>query len=215
MPPFRPGYCHQPGPKLSFQQPKWREAGIFGPSWWHQPGPMPPFSPGWCHQPGPKASFQQPKGRETKAFGTGWCHEPVPMPPFSSGWCHHPVQTALCYPRRVQKFSPTSLVERARKWFISADAPTLSSSSQMQAYGPKRTICACGPIEPIAGLNPGPIGFLVVFRSWWPNRWQIFYFFPVFCFLFFFLYFVLFYFILFCFVYNYLFILFYDNSFYY
>ena len=55
-----------------------------------------------------------------------------------------------------QKFSPTSLVERAREWFISAAAPTLSSSSQLQAFGPNLTLCCCGPIGPSAGLNPGP-----------------------------------------------------------
>ena len=43
MPPFSPGWCHQPGPKVSFQQPKGREAEAFGPGWWHQPEPMPPL----------------------------------------------------------------------------------------------------------------------------------------------------------------------------
>ena len=39
----------------------------------------------------------------------------------------------------------------------------------MQAFGPKLTICACGPIGPTSGLDPGPfVGFLVVFRPWWP-----------------------------------------------
>ena len=54
-------------------------------------------------------------------------------------------------------FSPTSLAERLRQWFISAAALTTSSSSQMQAYGPILSLCACGPTGPSAGLNPGPL----------------------------------------------------------
>ena len=111
---FSPGLCHQPG-KVSFQQPKGREAEAFGPGWWHQPGI---------------------KG----GIGPGWCHESVPMHHFSPGWWHQPGPKALCCPRRGQKFSPTSLVERAREWFISTTAPTLSSSSPLQAYGPN---CHC------------------------------------------------------------------------
>ena len=131
---------------------------------------MTPFSSGWCHRPGPKVSFQQAKGRETETFGPGWWHElglkgvirpgwyhePVPMHPFSPGWCHKPRPKALCCLRRGQKFSPISLVERAREWFISAAAPTLSSSSQLQAFGPNLSLCAYGPTAPAAGLNPGP-----------------------------------------------------------
>ena len=75
-------------------------------------------------------------------IGTGWCHESVPKDPV--------------LPASGPKFSPTSLVERAREWFISAAALTLSSSSQLQAFGPNLTLCCCGPIGPTAGLNPGP-----------------------------------------------------------
>src|SRR3990170_4821940 len=46
-------------------------------------------------------------------------------------------------------FSPTSLVERAREWFISAAAPTLSSSSQLQAFGPTLLLFARGPAGPL------------------------------------------------------------------
>ena len=56
---------------------------------------------------------------------------------------------------RAQKFSPTSLAEGRQHWFISAGVPTDSSSSLMQAFGPKLAT-ACGPIGPSAGLNPGP-----------------------------------------------------------
>ena len=35
--PFSPGWCHQLGPNVSFQQPKGREAEAFGPGWRHQP----------------------------------------------------------------------------------------------------------------------------------------------------------------------------------
>ena len=57
-------------------------------------------------------------------------------------------------------FSPTSLAERLRQWFISAAARTTSSSSQLQAYGPKDTVYAYGPTGPSAGLNPGPTSWL-------------------------------------------------------
>ena len=56
---------------------------------------------------------------------------------------------------RAQKFSPTSLAEGRRHLFISAGVPPHSSSSLMQAFGPKLAT-ACGPIGPSAGLNPGP-----------------------------------------------------------
>src|SRR3954464_6107948 len=100
-------------------------------------------------------------------------------------------------------FTPTSLAERLRQWFISAAALTTSSSSQMQAYGPILLLLACGPTGPSCGPE---------FRPWWPSRWHTFYFLPVFCFHFCFIYFVLFLlttknlFILFYFVSNYLFI---------
>src|SRR3954463_10749988 len=90
-------------------------------------------------------------------------------------------------------FSPTSLAERLRQWFISAAALTTSSSSQMQAYGPILLLLACGPTGPSCGPESWPNnGFLVVFRPWWPSRWLTFYFFA--CFLFSFLLY------LFCFV---------------
>ena len=131
-----------------------RAAPPFGPGSWHQPGPMPTFSPSWCHQPGPKVSFRQPRGREAETFGPGWWHQPGLKGGIGPGWCHEPGPKAL--PARGQKFSPTSLVEGAREWFISAAAHTLSSSSQQQAYGPNCTIFACGPTGPSAGLNPRP-----------------------------------------------------------
>ena len=56
---------------------------------------------------------------------------------------------------RAQKFSPTSLAEGRRHWFISPAVPPHSSSSLMQAFGPKLAT-ACGPIGPSVGLNPGP-----------------------------------------------------------
>ena len=123
-------------------------------------------------------------------------------------------------PASGPKFSPTSLVERAREWFISAVAPTLSSSSQLQAFGPNLSLQCLWAYWAFCGPESWPmVGFLVVFRPWWPSRWHIFYFLPFFCFLFCFIYFVLFLlttknlFILFYFVSNYLFILLYDNSF--
>ena len=63
-------------------------------------------------------------------------NEPGPMPPFSPGWCHQPRPKASALPASRPKFSPTSLTERGAQWFISPAAATLSSSSQMQAYGP-------------------------------------------------------------------------------
>ena len=64
-------------------------------------------------------------------------------------------------------FSPTSLAERGLEWFISFAEPTTSSSSLLQAYGPKIILCACGPIGPTTGLHPGPSNeFLVVCRPW-------------------------------------------------
>ena len=78
---------------------------------------------------------------------------PWPMT-ISPGLCHKPGLKSWSSLR--SEFSPTSLVERAREWFISAAAPTLSSSSQLQAFGPNLTLCCCGPIGPSAGLNPGP-----------------------------------------------------------
>ena len=53
MPPFGPGWCHEPGPKANFQQPKGREAAAFGPGWWNQPGLKGGIGHGWCHEPGP------------------------------------------------------------------------------------------------------------------------------------------------------------------
>ena len=118
------------------------------------------------------------------------------------------------------EFSPTSLVERGAQWFISPTAAPLSSSSPLQAYGPNCHCYAWWAYWAFCGPESWPMdGFLVVFRPWWPSRWHIFYFLPVFCFLFCFIYFVLFLlttknlFILFYFVSNYLFILLYDNSF--
>ena len=61
--PFGPGWCHQPGAKVSAGC--WKET--FGPGWWHQPGLKGRISPGWCHQPGPLPTF-----------GPGWCHQPGP-----------------------------------------------------------------------------------------------------------------------------------------
>ena len=118
---------------------------------------------------------------------------------------------------RAQKFSPTSLVERAREWFISAAAPTLPSSSQLQAFRPNLSLQCLWAYWACCGPESWPmVGFLVVIRPWGPSRWHFFLFF---CFLFCFIYFVLFLlttknlFILFYFVSNYLFILLYDNSF--
>jgi len=56
---------------------------------------------------------------------------------------------------RCDKFSPTSLAEGRPHWFVSPAVPPHSSSSLMQAFGPKLAT-ACGPIGPSAGLNPGP-----------------------------------------------------------
>ena len=86
--------------------------------------------PGWWHQPG------------LKAFGPGWCHEPGPMPPLVPVGGTNRDQRPCAALR--QKFSPTSLVERAREWFISAAAPTLSNSSQLQAFGPNCSLCLWG-----------------------------------------------------------------------
>ena len=78
-------------------------------------------------------------------------------------------------------FSPTSLAERLRQWFISAAALTTSSSSQMQAYGPILSLFACGSYWAFCGPESWPMdGFLVVFRPWWPSRWHNF--FPLFFF---------------------------------
>ena len=73
-------------------------------------------------------------------------------------------------------FSPTSLAERLRQWFISAAALTTSSSSQMQAYGPIMSLFACGAYWAFCGSESWPMdGFLVVFRPWWPSRWHNFF----------------------------------------
>ena len=75
-----------------------------------------------------------------------------------------------------QKFSPTSLAERLRQWFISAAALTTLSSSQMQAYGPILSLFACGAYWAFCGPESWPMdGFLVVFRPWWPSRWHNFF----------------------------------------
>ena len=96
------------------------------------------IGPGWCHEPG------------LKAFGPGWCHEPGPMPPLvPAGGTNRDQRHCAA---RGQKFSPTSLVERGSEWFISPGAAAHSSSSQLQAYGPKLALCClwaywafCGP----------------------------------------------------------------------
>ena len=76
---------------------------------------------------------------------------------------------------RAQKFSPTSLVERAREWFISAAAPTLPGSSQLQACGPNLSLQCLWAYWACCGPESWPmIGFLVVFRPWWPSRWHFF-----------------------------------------
>ena len=150
MPPYSPGWCHQPGPKVSFRQPKGREAETFGPGWWHQPGLKGGIGTGWWHQPGPKVGI-----------GPGWCHEPGPKDGAARG----------------QKFSPTSLAERAREWFISAATHTLSSSSQQQAYGPIHTLLCLWAFWAFCGPESWPnklVGFLVVFRPWWPSRRHFF-----------------------------------------
>ena len=58
----------------------------------------------------------------------------------------------LAQPRCGWMFSPTSLAERLRHLFISAAAPSLSNSSELQAYGPNLTLlclwaywACCGP----------------------------------------------------------------------
>ena len=91
----------------------------------------------------------------------------------------------------AQKFSPTSLVERAREWFISAAAPTLPSSSQLQAFGPNLSLQCLWAYWACCGPESWPmVGFLVVFRPWWPSRWHFFVFLLlylfsfVFCFIF-------------------------------
>ena len=74
---------------------------------------------------------------------------------------------------RAQKFSPTSLVERAREWFISAAAPTLPSSSQLQAFVPNLSLQCLWAYWACCGPESWPmVGFLVVFRPWWPSRWH-------------------------------------------
>jgi hypothetical protein len=94
------------------------------------------------------------------------------------GWCHQPGRKVGA--ARGQKFSPTSLAERAREWFISAAAPTLSSSSQMQAYGPNCTLLCLWACWAFCGPESWPSGFLVVFRPWWPSRRHFFKFFSSF-----------------------------------
>ena len=116
-----------------------------GPNFGRDAGSTGAFGSGWWHQPGLKGGI-----------GTGSCHEPVPMPSFSPAWCRQPEPKAPVLPASRPKFSPTSVVKRAQEWFISAAAPTLSSSSQLQAFGPNLTLCCCGPIGPSASLNPGP-----------------------------------------------------------
>ena len=68
-----------------------------------------------------------------------------------------PTGTKGLAPRCGGMFSPTSLVEGWRERFISTAAPTLSSSSQLQASGPTLSLFARGPTGPSAGLNPGPL----------------------------------------------------------
>src|SRR4051812_27625428 len=122
---------------------------------------MPPFGSGSCYQPEPKASFQQPKGRETEIFGSGWWHQPEPK---GGHWSRLvlrtgtnatlwfrlmvPTGTKGLAPRCGRMFSPTSLVEGDRERFISAVAPSLSSSSQLQHFGPTPVLFACVPDGP-------------------------------------------------------------------
>ena len=106
--PFSPGWCHQPGPKASFQQPKGRETKTFGPGWWLQPGLKISIRPGWFNQPGPKSGI-----------GTGWCHEPVPMDPcnYFFIFCSYFFVDSSC----SCFFSPTSPSERHSQLFISPE----------------------------------------------------------------------------------------------
>ena len=76
--------------------------------------------------------------------GSGWYHEPVPMDTFSPGWRHQSELKPCAAHIAARKFSPTSLAEGAREWFISPTPAALSSSSQMQAFGPKHTVSILG-----------------------------------------------------------------------
>ena len=90
------------------------------------------IGPGSWHQPGLKGGALVPVG------ATNRCACPPLVPVGGTNRDQRPCAAPH------QKFSPTSLVERAREWFISAAAPTLSSSSQLQALGPNRSLCLWG-----------------------------------------------------------------------
>src|SRR4051812_4347525 len=69
-------------------------------------------------------------------------------------------------------FSPTSLAEEEREWFISADARTSLSSSQTQAFGPTLLLYCLWDCWAVCGPGSWPnIGFQVVSRPFWPSRW--------------------------------------------
>ena len=167
MPPFSPGWCHQPGPKVIFGQPKGREAETFGPGWWHDPGPKVGIGPGSYHQPGPKVSFQQPKragsrdlwSRFVPPTGTNaylWSRLVARTGTKGGYWSRLVPPTGTNGLRLAQRmFSPTSLAEGRQYWFISAGVPPLSSSSLKQALGPK-PFSASGPTGLSMGLHPGP-----------------------------------------------------------
>ena len=148
--PFSPGLCHQPGPKVSFQQPKGREAEAFGPGWWHQPGLMPTFSPGWRHEPGLKAllykqtlrkfslscrSCRLDEADDIDAARLPRCQQATPTPPAAPTPPGCP--DAARRPRRRRRPCPSS---RSPLPAPSPFAAPLSNSSPLQAYWPN---CDC------------------------------------------------------------------------
>ena len=100
------------------------------------------IGPGWWHQPG------------LKAFGPGWCHEPGPMPPLVPVGGTNRDQRPCAAPR--QNFSPTSLVERARDWFISAAAPPARTRLNCRLSG-LTVLFACGAYWAFCGPESWPM----------------------------------------------------------
>ena len=123
----------------------------FGPGWWLQPEPIPTLWSRLVPPTGTKGLFSPAQRAGSRGL---WSR--LVAPTGTKGGALVPVGATNRDQRpcaaRGQKLSPTSLVERGSEWFISSTAAALSSSSQMQAYGPNVTLCCllaywafCGP----------------------------------------------------------------------
>ena len=155
---------------------------------WVQRGPT--LNPGLWHKPGLMV-MGQGRGALVPVGATNRYQ----CTPFNPCWCYQPGPKAPVLPASGPKFSPTLLVERGAQWFISPTAAPLSSSSPPQAFGPTCYCFAWWAFWVYCGPESWPIvGFHVVFRPWWPNRWQFLFYFSSFFVLFFAL------FIFFCFL---------------